>query len=155
QALEIASLRGKEGAIAVAGIVAESDAMRDVLSLVGRVAGSDLPVLVCGESGTGKELIARAIHELGPRKSFPLVAENCGAIPEPLLESALFGHVRGAFTGAHGPRVGLFETADRGTLFLDEIAEMSLSMQTKLLRVVQDGEVRRVGADRGRRVNVR
>lgn len=136
-------------------IVGESLAMRDLLSLVDRVVESDVPVLILGESGTGKELIARAIHENGHRARAEFVAENCGAIPETLLESALFGHTRGAFTGAIRARAGLFEVADQGTLFLDEIADMSLSMQTKLLRVLEDGEVRPVGGERSRHVNVR
>jgi transcriptional regulator with PAS, ATPase and Fis domain len=129
--------------------------MRAMLALVDRVTASDIPVLVVGESGSGKELVARAIHENGPRKARPFVSENCGAIPETLLESALFGHVRGAFTGADRPRAGLFEVADGGTLFLDEIGEMSLGMQTKLLRVLEDGIVRPLGGERARKVDVR
>jgi transcriptional regulator with PAS, ATPase and Fis domain len=112
-------------------------------------------VLVIGESGSGKELIVRAIHRNGPRGQGPFVSENCGAMPEGLLESALFGHVRGAFTGADRTRAGLFEIADGGTLFLDEIGEMSLPTQAKLLRVLEDGLVRPVGSERTRRVDVR
>jgi serine/threonine-protein kinase PknK len=112
-------------------------------------------VLLYGESGSGKELIAQAIHTNGPRASRPFVGENCGAIPEGLLESTLFGHVRGAFTGADRPRSGLFEAADHGTLFLDEIGEMSLGMQAKLLRVLEDGMVRPLGTERARKVDVR
>jgi serine/threonine-protein kinase PknK len=137
------------------GLIGDSLAMRDLLALVDRVVPSEVPVLVFGESGTGKELIARAIHTNGPRAKAAFVAENCGAIPEPLLESALFGHVRGAFTGAARTRAGLFEVAHQGTLFLDEVAEMSLSMQTKLLRVLEEGEFWPVGSDRPRRVDVR
>jgi serine/threonine-protein kinase PknK len=136
-------------------IIGDSEPMQKLLGLVDRVAASDVPVLIFGESGSGKELIARAIHDNGPRAARAFVGENCGAIPEGLLESALFGHVRGAFTGADRPRAGLFEVADRGTLFLDEIGEMSLAMQTKLLRVLEDGMVRPVGSERARKVEVR
>ncbi len=138
-----------------AGIIGQSEAMMRVLRLVDRVAPSELPVLVLGESGTGKELIARAIHEHSPRADLAFVAENCSAIPEPLLESTLFGHTRGAFTGATRDRPGLFELADRGTLFLDEVGEMSLAMQSKLLRVLETGELRRVGGEQSIRVDVR
>jgi serine/threonine-protein kinase PknK len=136
-------------------IIGQSEAVRGLLKLVDRVTSADVPVLILGESGSGKELVARAIHENGPRAKRPFVSENCGAIPEGLLESTLFGHVRGAFTGAARPRAGLFEVADHGTFFLDEIAEMSLGMQTKLLRVLQNGEVRAVGAETARFVDVR
>ena len=136
-------------------IIGDSEPIQKLLGLVDRVAASDVPVLVFGESGSGKELLARAIHENGPRSARPFVGENCGAIPEGLLESALFGHVRGAFTGADRPRAGLFEVADRGTLFLDEIGEMSLAMQTKLLRVLEDGMVRPLGTERAHKVDVR
>ena len=136
-------------------IVGQSESLRSMLRLVDRVTAADVPVLIIGESGSGKELVARAIHVNGSRATQAFVSENCGAIPEPLLESALFGHVRGAFTGANRPRAGLFEVAHRGTLFLDEIGEMSLAMQTKLLRVLESGEVRPVGSERDRRVDVR
>jgi transcriptional regulator with GAF, ATPase, and Fis domain len=136
-------------------IVGRSEATRTMLRLVDRVAASDVPVLLSGESGSGKELIARAIHRHGARSGQAFVAENCGAIPETLLESALFGHVRGAFTGAQRPRAGLFEIAHRGTLLLDEIGEMSLGMQAKLLRALQDGEIRPVGSERSKTVDVR
>ncbi|HET9954766.1 MAG TPA: sigma 54-interacting transcriptional regulator [Polyangiaceae bacterium] len=138
-----------------ADIVGDSESVRRMLRLVDRVACSDVPVLIQGESGSGKELVARAIHRHGQRQERPFVVENCGAIPEPLLESALFGHVRGAFTGADRARAGLFEVAHGGTLLLDEIGEMSLGMQAKLLRVLQDGEVKAVGSDKARRVDVR
>jgi serine/threonine-protein kinase PknK len=136
-------------------IIGESPALERLLALCDRVAATDVPVLIQGESGSGKELIARALHDVGPRSSAPFVSENCGALPETLLESTLFGHVRGAFTGATRSHVGLLEAADGGTLFLDEIGEMSLAMQTKLLRVLEDGVVRPVGSERGRRVDVR
>ncbi len=132
-------------------IAGRSEPMRDLLRLVDRVTASDVPVLVVGESGTGKELIARAIHANGARARRPFVTENCASVPESLLESTLFGHVRGAFTGASSTRAGLFDVADGGTLFLDEIGEMSLAMQAKLLRVLQDGEVRPVGSERARK----
>jgi serine/threonine-protein kinase PknK len=136
-------------------IVGRSEPMRRMLLLVDRVASSDVPVLIIGESGTGKELVARALHAHGPRANKSFVTESCGSIPEALLESALFGHVKGAFTGASSARAGLFDVADGGTLFLDEIGEMPLSMQAKLLRVLQDGEVRPVGGERSRHVDVR
>jgi transcriptional regulator with PAS, ATPase and Fis domain len=129
--------------------------MRALLRLVDRVTASDVPVLVVGESGTGKELIARAMHTNGLRGRRAFVSENCASVPETLLESTLFGHVKGAFTGASSARAGLFEIADGGTLFLDEIGEMPLSMQVKLLRVLQEGEIRAVGGERTRKVNVR
>jgi transcriptional regulator with PAS, ATPase and Fis domain len=136
-------------------IVGKSEAVRSMLQIVDRVTATDVPVLLLGESGSGKELVARAIHQNGPRSKAPFVSENCAAIPEALLESTLFGHVRGAFTGAQRSRSGLFDVADRGTLFLDEIGEMSLGMQTKLLRALQDGEVRAVGSESVHHVDVR
>jgi transcriptional regulator with GAF, ATPase, and Fis domain/tetratricopeptide (TPR) repeat protein len=136
-------------------IVGRSEPMRELLHLVDRVTASDVPVLVVGESGTGKELVARAMHDNGSRTRRPFVSENCANVPETLLETTLFGHVRGAFTGASSTRAGLFDVADGGTLFLDEIGEMSIAMQSKLLRVLQDGEVRPVGGERVRKVNVR
>jgi serine/threonine-protein kinase PknK len=146
---------GRETRFAYDAIIGESEAVRAMLRVVDRVTASEVPVLVAGESGSGKELVARAIHANGPRAGFAFVSENCGAVPETLLESTLFGHVRGAFTGAVRPRAGLFEVAHRGTLFLDEIAEMSLGMQAKLLRALQDGEIRPVGSETVRRVDVR
>jgi transcriptional regulator with GAF, ATPase, and Fis domain len=136
-------------------LIGRSLAMGALLRLVDRAVAADIPVLLLGESGTGKELVARAIHRNGPRARAEFVAENCGALPEPLLESALFGHVKGAFTGASRARAGLFEVAHEGTLFLDEVGEMSLGMQTKLLRVLEEGEFWPVGAERPKRVNVR
>ncbi len=136
-------------------VVGNSEAVRRMLALVDRVTPSDVPVLVTGESGSGKELVARAIHFNGPRRDAAFVSENCSAIPETLLESTLFGHVKGAFTGAARHHAGLFEVADGGTLFLDEVADMSLAMQTKLLRAVENGEIRRVGSERTLAVDVR
>jgi transcriptional regulator with PAS, ATPase and Fis domain len=129
--------------------------MRSVLELALRVAPLDTTVLIDGESGTGKEFIARMIHELSARARRPLVSVNCAALAETLLESELFGHVRGAFTGATRDKPGLFEQAEGGTLFLDEIGEMGPLLQAKLLRALQEREVRRVGADRATRVDVR
>jgi len=136
-------------------IVGASDTMREIFARLDRVVESDLPVLIAGESGTGKELIARAIHKNGERAKRPFISENCSAIPETLLESELFGHVKGAFTGAHRTKKGLFEAADSGTLFLDEIGDMSQAMQKKLLRVLQEGQVRPVGGDKLVDVDVR
>ncbi|MEC7521542.1 MAG: sigma 54-interacting transcriptional regulator, partial [Myxococcota bacterium] len=152
---ELSALRGERPGPAFGGIVAESEPMRRALRLVERVAGSDAPVLVRGESGTGKELVARAVHQASPRRDGPYVSENVSAIPDSLLESALFGHVRGAFTGADRAKRGLFALADGGSLFLDEIGEMSESMQAKLLRVLQDGSLRPVGGEATTEVDVR
>ncbi|MBB5351440.1 DNA-binding NtrC family response regulator [Haloferula luteola] len=128
-------------------IIGVSRPLQDVFKIVGRVARSDAPVLVTGESGSGKELVATAVHEYSPRRQREFLAINCGAIPENLLESELFGHEKGAFTGAIAKRAGRFEQADGGTLFLDEIGEMPLSVQVKLLRVLQDGTFSRVGSN--------
>ncbi len=135
---------GEEGA--AAGLVGRSPAMVRMYREVARAASSEATVLVHGESGSGKELVARAIHAYSPRSALPFVAVNCGALTETLLESELFGHVKGAFTGADGNRKGLFREADGGTLFLDEIGEVSPRMQAQLLRVLQEGEVRPVGS---------
>ncbi|MCB9681888.1 MAG: sigma 54-interacting transcriptional regulator [Alphaproteobacteria bacterium] len=137
------------------GLRSASPQMHRVFDTVRRVAETDVTVLVRGESGTGKELIARALHDESPRASGPFVAVNCAALTPGLLEAELFGHVRGAFTGAVRDRAGLFEQADGGTLFLDEIAELPLDMQAKLLRVLESGEVVRVGASRTTRVDCR
>jgi DNA-binding NtrC family response regulator len=136
-------------------LIGESPAMREIFALIRKVANSSSSVLVTGESGTGKEVVARTIHYSGNRADQPFVPINCTAIPEGLLESELFGHVRGAFTGAHTTKQGLFEKADGGTLFLDEIGDMSLALQGKLLRVLQDREVRAVGGTKVTKVNVR
>lgn len=137
------------------GLVGQCRAMQQVFALIQRVAPSDATVLISGESGVGKELAARAIHQLSPRAGAPFVAINCAAMPESLIESELFGHERGAFTGALTRRPGCFEQAHRGTLFLDEIAEMPIGMQAKLLRVLQDGKIRRLGANSETPVDVR
>lgn len=137
------------------GLVAKSDAMRRLLELAQRVAKVDSTVLITGESGTGKERIARLVHQESSRSTGPFVAINCGAITESLLESELFGHVRGAFTGATTDRAGLFEAANGGTLLLDEIGEVSPAMQVRLLRALQEREVRRVGDNKARRIDVR
>jgi transcriptional regulator with GAF, ATPase, and Fis domain len=136
-------------------IITRSPKMYEIFSLLDKVTDSAVPVLILGESGTGKELIARAIHQNGPRRERAFVSENCAAVPVNLLESEFFGHVRGAFTGASRDKRGLFEVADCGTLFLDEIADMSPAMQTKFLRVLQDGEIRRVGGKSIIKVDVR
>jgi transcriptional regulator with GAF, ATPase, and Fis domain len=136
-------------------IVGRTPRMLELFRLLDRVTDTSLPVVIQGESGTGKELVARAIHFNGPRRDRPFVSENCAAIPETLLESTLFGYVRGAFTGADRDTRGLFAVADGGTLFLDEVGEMSPAMQGKLLRVLQEGEFRRVGGERPQKVDVR
>jgi formate hydrogenlyase transcriptional activator len=136
-------------------IIGESPAIQKVLAQIATVAPTEANVLVLGESGTGKELVARAIHDLSARKERPLVRVNCASIPKELFESEFFGHVRGAFTGAIKDRVGRFELADAGTLFLDEIGEIPLDLQSKLLRVLQEGQFERVGDDHTRTVQVR
>jgi DNA-binding NtrC family response regulator len=153
---EVAGLKAQLAAgPAERGLVAESGAMRQALGLVARVAEHNTTVLITGESGTGKEVIARAIHRASPRAGKAFIGINCAAIPEALLESELFGHVRGAFTGASADKTGLFEAATGGTLLLDEIGEMPVGLQAKLLRVLQEGEIRRVGDQKTRTVDVR
>ena len=139
----------------VPGLIGASASMQKIYKLVGQVARSDATVLLVGESGTGKELIARAIYANSPRAARPYVAINCAAIPDTLLESELFGHERGAFTGALTQRIGKFERADGGTIFLDEIGDMPLALQAKLLRILQNGEFQRLGGDQTLRTRVR
>jgi transcriptional regulator with GAF, ATPase, and Fis domain len=139
----------------VAAIVGRSQALREVLLQADRVAATDSTVLVCGETGTGKEIVARAIHDASERRDGPFIKVNCAAIPHGLLESELLGHEKGAFTGATAQRIGRFELAHRGTLFLDEIGEMTLELQPKLLRLLQEREFERVGGTRTVRSDVR
>ncbi len=139
----------------ISGIVGSCSAMQQVFKHVRKVAPTDASVLILGESGTGKELVARAVHEQSERRSAPLIAVNCAAIPESLIEAELFGHEKGAFTGASSARQGLVESADGGTLFLDEIGELPLAAQARLLRVLQEGEFRRVGTSHPRRADIR
>lgn len=136
-------------------MIGKSPAMQQVFNMIRKVAPTDTTVLILGESGTGKELVARAVHEQSRRANGPLVAVNCAAIPQGLIEAELFGHERGAFTGAVGARPGLIEAADGGTLFLDELGELPLPAQAQLLRVLQEGEIRRIGASTSRKVNIR
>ena len=145
------SLRGA----ALAAIIGEDPSLRAVLARAARVAPTTMPILVTGESGTGKELLARALHDLGPAPTGPFVAVNCGALPRELAESDLFGHERGAFTGAAARRAGWFEEASGGTLVLDEIGELPLELQPKLLRVLETGRLRRVGGSGETAVRVR
>jgi DNA-binding NtrC family response regulator len=143
------------GKLQVEGIIGQDPAIMDIIRIVQKVAPSNSTILIQGESGTGKEVIARAIHKLSPRSQRPFVAINCSAIPDTLIENELFGHERGAFTGATERKIGLIESADKSTLFLDEIADLGIGLQAKLLRVLQEREVRRVGANEPVRVDVR
>jgi two-component system nitrogen regulation response regulator GlnG len=137
------------------GIVGSSAAMQEVFKMIGQVTASDVTVMITGESGTGKELVARSIFKHSHRASRPFIAVNCAAIPENLIESELFGHERGSFTGATAQRIGKFELCDGGTIFLDEIGDMALATQTKILRVLQSGEIQRVGGTETIKVDVR
>lgn len=136
-------------------LIFASDSMASVCNLARKAAATDLPVLIQGETGTGKELMARAVHFFSPRKDYPFLAQNCGALPDDLLQSELFGHKRGAFTGAISDRLGLFPAADGGTVFLDEISEVSPSFQVSLLRFLQEGEVKPLGTHQTRHCNIR
>jgi formate hydrogenlyase transcriptional activator len=138
-----------------AAIVGDSDALRYVMSRVQRVAATEATVLLCGETGTGKELLAHAIHRRSTRRDRPFVVVNCAGLPPTLIESELFGRERGAFTGANTAQIGLFEMANRGTVFLDEVAELTLELQPRLLRVLQEGEIERLGSPRMVNVDVR
>ena len=148
-------MSGKTANDGFEGIVGASVSLREVLDLVRTVAPTDSTVLIEGETGTGKELVARAIHNISRRSGHPFVKLNCSAIPFDLLESELFGHEKGAFTGAIAQKIGRFEMADKGTLFLDEIGDLPLGLQPKLLRVLQEQEFERVGSGRTHRINVR
>jgi two-component system response regulator AtoC len=152
---EVKALDPREVLAGTAAIVGSAPAMLGVYKTVAHVAPTTATVLIVGESGTGKELVARAIHAKSPRAAKPFVAVNCAALPESILESELFGHERGSFTGAHAQKRGLFEEATGGTLFLDEIGEISPKMQVQLLRVLQEGEIRRIGATETVKVDVR
>jgi DNA-binding NtrC family response regulator len=152
--LEVARRRLRETGV-LGRLVGNSAQMREIFSLIEQIASSSVPVLITGESGTGKELVARTLHDLSPRKNNPFVAVNCAAIPETLIESEIFGHEKGAFTGAAERRAGCFELADGGTLLLDEVGEMPIGTQAKLLRVLEERKLRRLGARTEQDVDVR
>jgi two-component system, NtrC family, response regulator HupR/HoxA len=154
-ALRRETAAGREKPTSFDGLVGADTGLRPAVELARKVLDGETTVLLLGETGTGKELFAHLIHVNGPRRAKPFVAQSCGALPDSLLESELFGHTRGAFTGATGERKGLFEEADGGTIFLDEVGETSPAMQQRLLRVLQEGEIRRVGGAGTRRVDVR
>ena len=143
------------GPINMEGVIGKSPGIKKVMELARRVAQSSANILITGESGVGKEVVAKAVHNMGPRKKQPFIVINCSAIPENLLESELFGHAKGSFTGAMDKRIGLFEEADGGTLFLDEIGDLGLPLQAKLLRVLQEKKIKRIGENIFRNVNVR
>ena len=147
--------RRLEGRLEIEGILGQDPVMQEVIRMVRKVAPSNSTVLIQGESGTGTEIVARAIHRLSPRAARPCIAINCSAIPENLIENELFGHERGAFTGATDRKIGLFESADKSTLFLDEISDLPMGLQAKILRVLQEKEIRRVGGNESFRVDVR
>ncbi len=145
----------QEDVAGLKGVIGKSQGFKKAFELARRVSGSQANVLISGESGSGKEVIARAVHELGDKKDGPFVAINCSAIPENLLESELFGHAKGSFTGAHDKKIGLFEEANKGTLFLDEIGDLTLQLQSKILRVLQERKVRRIGENQYRDITAR
>lgn len=145
----------QEGTTSLEGVIGKSPGIKHALDLARRVSQSTSNVLITGESGTGKEIIAKTIHVLGPRKKFPFIAINCASIPENLLESELFGHAKGSFTGASDKKIGLFEEADGGTLFLDEIGDLNLPLQAKLLRVLQERKIKRIGENQYRPIRAR
>ena len=138
-----------------AGIIGESDQIQEMLALIGQVANTDISVLITGESGSGKELVAKAVHKNSKRKFEKMITVNCAAIPTGIIESELFGHKKGAFTGASESRAGYFEAANKGTIFLDEVGELPLNIQAKLLRVIETGEFMRVGESKTQKVDTR
>lgn len=145
----------QEDLMGLKGVIGKSQGFKKALELAKRVSSSQANVLVSGESGSGKEVVAKAVHELGDKKDGPFIAINCSAIPENLLESELFGHAKGSFTGAHDKKIGLFEEANKGTLFLDEIGDLTLPLQAKLLRVLQERKVKRIGENQYRDITAR
>lgn len=149
------SLFGDQDFQGLKGVIGRSPGFKKAMELAKRVASSQANIIICGESGAGKEVVAKAVHELGERKNGPFVAINCSAIPENLLESELFGYAKGAFTGAIGSKIGLFEEANKGTLFLDEIGDLALPLQAKLLRVLQERKVKRIGENQPRDITAR
>ena len=153
--LNFKNLFGDQDNLGLKGVIGKSASFKRALDLAKRVSSSSANVIIFGESGSGKEVIARAVHELGNRKHAPFIALNCSAIPENLLESELFGHAKGAFTGAVGSKIGLFEEANKGTLFLDEIGDLELSLQAKLLRVLQERKIKRIGENIQRDISCR
>ncbi len=153
--LDNTSMKSTAASSSASLFIGDHPLMQKIHAMIDRVAGSDATVLITGESGTGKELVARGVHIFSPRAAHPFVPVNCAALPDDILESELFGHVRGAFTGAIASRVGMFQLANGGTILLDEVGEMSFSLQAKLLRILQSREVRAVGSDRSVPVNVR
>jgi len=153
--MNLISKCGNNGFDAQWRLIGNSESIKDVLGLISKVKATIAPVFIFGESGTGKELVARSIHQAGQRKNAAFIAINCGAMPENLLESELFGYTKGAFTGAVKDKPGLTEAASGGTLFLDEIGDLSLPLQAKFLRLLQEGEIRRIGENRTRSIDVR